>query len=64
MTAAWKELMQGVNKDDIEEKKRRMEPIYTELEEWRKLRSDPDFARVSSASRMRSALRQFTSLVR
>lgn len=60
MTEDWEEFMDGVEEGDKEEVKRRMEPIYNEVDIWRK---DPTQSIPYTSSRVKAAIKQFTELV-
>ena len=44
--------MEGVKKKDIKERKRQMEDMLAELEEWRAYQMDPFILWLSAAKRM------------
>ena len=62
MTAAFRARSKDAP-DDMSDKRALFADVYADLEEWGLVEKDPTNARMSAASRIRSALKQFTELV-
>ncbi|KAJ3474273.1 hypothetical protein NLI96_g12550 [Meripilus lineatus] len=60
MRKEYSELMEGVGDDDAEERNRRMQPIYDEIDGWGEQELTPE----SASRRMDKAMSQFTNLER
>lgn len=59
MRKEYSDLMKGVEDNDSEERKRRMQPIYEEIDSWGEHELTPE----SASRRMDKAISQFTNLV-
>lgn len=55
--------MEGLDKGDLEGRRKRMATIHTELQEMGKTLMDPQVARESAKRRIKAAVNQFTELV-
>ena len=56
--------MAGIVKGNKEEKKKRLQDIYTDILIWRDHQKNPAVSQLSAPKRMKAAQKQFTELVR